>query len=929
MKTFDFMIRIPARTLALLAAVATVSSAQAASVTLEAEAGTLGSNFTNGNSGGVQFISSTTDLVDSEWPGNANRVATFTVNFPEAGAYDLYARVRVGPAGGGANDDSMFYASSFGVKSTTTAGDWIRMNSLLTGGFTAASDVVSGNGGAGIGVWKWLNLSEYSNGSSETPITFNVTVGNLTQTFQIGARENGFDIDKILFGTANYTFTVAQLDVGAVGTPPSNPPAITTPRDLVAGNLIQFNDNGAWSWYMDERAAVDKVGGKVIVGADLSGAGVGGAPRDGAIDATIFDVASGISQRSVLKPSGLHFGADDHNAPAFLVRPDGKYIAQYAGHNSDFFTYFRIYNGSNWEAETGFDWTTVGAVNGEQTSYSNPYYLAAENRIYSFVRCIENRSPHFLVSTDLGDSWSYGGQLVEPDGVVGYNSGYFRYAGNGVDRIDFICTEAHPRDIQTSMYHGYISNGMTFRTDGTVVDTNLFDQICPVSRNFTLIFSNATVMPVGQTNYRCWNSDVQRYADGSIQAIIHARINQVASGGYPDTVNPNHAFFFCRYNGTNWTSTYLCQAGFKLYSAEADYVGLGALNPDDPNTIYISTRYDPRAVQPGVFDTNQPYSSVREIWKGVTTNHGASFTWTPITRDSVRDNVRPIVPAWNVNNTALLWFRGTYFTAQSYDEAVVGIVERRGEIARQMNFVDATTNNTTLANGSPLVTGEAANQWHERVSSIGGSLLASADATAENAPMLKTLIIAPQTGDYDVWVNFWGNPAADWRIKAGLTTNAMQVFRQMACQQVEPGRHASALVLTNSGTNFLYQVYVGRVTGNTIEVLVDDEPIQTGTANTTIGNTVRTWYEGVSYARVETFRITNVAPSGGNAATITWNSVPRELSLVTPTYTVQKKNNLSDANWTTIATGIPSGGSSTSYVDAAAGDGGYYRVSVP
>ena len=27
--------------------------------------------------------------------------------------------------------------------------------------------------------------------------------------------------------------------------------------DQVSGNLIQFNDNGAWCWYQDERAVID------------------------------------------------------------------------------------------------------------------------------------------------------------------------------------------------------------------------------------------------------------------------------------------------------------------------------------------------------------------------------------------------------------------------------------------------------------------------------------------------------------------------------------------------------------------------------------------------------------------------------------------------------------------------------------------------
>ena len=65
-------------------------------VTFQAESGALGSNFTNGTDGAIQYISISTDTVNSGNPGNANRVATYTVIFPEAGTYNLFARVRVG-----------------------------------------------------------------------------------------------------------------------------------------------------------------------------------------------------------------------------------------------------------------------------------------------------------------------------------------------------------------------------------------------------------------------------------------------------------------------------------------------------------------------------------------------------------------------------------------------------------------------------------------------------------------------------------------------------------------------------------------------------------------------------------------------------------------------------------------------------------------
>ena len=185
-------------------------------VAFEAESGALGSNFTNGTDGEIQFISISTDTVNSGNPGNANRVASYTVVFPEAGTYNLFARGLVGPDG--FNDDSLFYGNGFGVKSPTTDNDWMLVNGLASGGFTAASDVVSGNGSAGGQVWKWVNLSQFnpSNSGTETPITFTVSAGNLTQTFQIGARENGLDMDKFAFGTVGTSFTVSNLDTGTV-----------------------------------------------------------------------------------------------------------------------------------------------------------------------------------------------------------------------------------------------------------------------------------------------------------------------------------------------------------------------------------------------------------------------------------------------------------------------------------------------------------------------------------------------------------------------------------------------------------------------------------------------------------------------------------------------------------------------------------------
>src|ERR1043166_8024926 len=61
------------------------------------------------------------------------------------------------------------------------------------------------------------------------------------------------------------------------------PPSHTLP-DVVNGNLIQFNDNGAWTWYSDERAIVDAKRRMLLIGSDACAAGTGGISRTGNVE---------------------------------------------------------------------------------------------------------------------------------------------------------------------------------------------------------------------------------------------------------------------------------------------------------------------------------------------------------------------------------------------------------------------------------------------------------------------------------------------------------------------------------------------------------------------------------------------------------------------------------------------------------------------
>ena len=191
---------------------ATIPSSRAAWVGFEAESGALGSDWAVSNSPSPAYITITTSTTTTN-PTNATRMASYGVTFPAAGTYQLFAHVYVGS--GAFNSDSFFIGNGFGAKNPTVDNNWTLVNGLASGGFNNSSDIVATGGSLGTGVWKWVNLGAAG---------YTVNAGSLTQIFQIGGRESGLNLDKFVFGTANYSFTVANLDNSTDGTPPAPPP---------------------------------------------------------------------------------------------------------------------------------------------------------------------------------------------------------------------------------------------------------------------------------------------------------------------------------------------------------------------------------------------------------------------------------------------------------------------------------------------------------------------------------------------------------------------------------------------------------------------------------------------------------------------------------------------------------------------------------
>ncbi len=440
---------------------------------------------------------------------------------------------------------------------------------------------------------------------------------------------------------------------GSAGTAGTGGVACMVPTGAPTEQLITFNDNGGWCWYQDERVVVDTANNRLVIGSIGSGGN-----RTGNVEAVVYDIAQKMGTRTVLNTLSV----DDHNAPGFVITGTGTVAAMWATHRENCNSYFSTLSGSTWSPTKTYSWSPNGCpwagASTNMITYANPWMMSAEsNRLLSFVRSVDT-SPASLTSTDNGGSWSFYGRLTASP-QTGYVAGYYKYWGNGVDRIDWVGTEAHPRDEDNSLWHGYVSGGKVYNSAGTVVDDNLGDGTAKDVSAFTSVFKTGTTLNGVALNHM-WNHDIVRYGDGTVAVLGQGR---VAGTGTDD---PDKRMFYSRFDGTKWTTTYLVKAGTKLYDSEQDYTGLSALDPDDPTIIYVSTPYDPRD------DTTK--LSHREIWQGTTCDNGKTFTWTPITQSSSTDNIRPVVPKWDSTHTALLWMQGTYSSAQSFNEKIVGLI---------------------------------------------------------------------------------------------------------------------------------------------------------------------------------------------------------------------------------------------------------------
>ncbi len=429
---------------------------------------------------------------------------------------------------------------------------------------------------------------------------------------------------------------------------------------------LVLNDDAGWCWFQDERALV--VGNRLVAG--TVAAGRHDAARSGAVEATGVDLGTHAITRFRLSATPVEkAGAyDDHDAPAFVVRSDGRLLGVWAGHGFDARILSRVSarpgDPSAWSDERAFVPSPSSRV-----SYSNLHRLAAEHgRVYDFFRGLDDRfKPSVAWSDDEGETWTAGGVVIDVPARFRHRP-YVRYASNGTDTVHLVYTEGHPRDFDNSLYHLFYRSGRLHRSDGTLIRSLAEGLRDPVEG--TRVFQ-------GDPANVAWPSDVELDHEG--RPFVAYSVQKDSAGLAPGEGGADHRYRLARWTERGWQDAEIAFAGTRLYAREDDYTGGVALVPGDPTTVFVSTNADPATGAPLVSagDGRRHW----EIFRGTAT--GRLWSWRPVTHDSSVDNIRPVVPkvvgssagsSARSREPILLWVRGTYRAYTDYELELVALL---------------------------------------------------------------------------------------------------------------------------------------------------------------------------------------------------------------------------------------------------------------
>ncbi|MFC1763780.1 BNR-4 repeat-containing protein [Planctomycetota bacterium] len=412
-----------------------------------------------------------------------------------------------------------------------------------------------------------------------------------------------------------------------------------------ASKLTTFMKDGGWCWYQDPRAIINN--GKLVIG------GVSG--QSGDVKVSAYDLKNNKDLGTVV----LHenFQRDDHDVPAFYVRPDGRLLAVYAKHNNEKVHYYHLSASDNY-----LEWGPVrkhvhNYAKGSGVTYMNLYPMQEEKKLYNFYRDGETFNPAFITSTDEGETWGERTHFIS-DEIGGRHRPYARYLQRGPNTIGISFTEGHPRNYGNSLYYADFRAGVFYKADGTKIKRLADGPLTPTEAEKIYPGSETLNKPKGFE---------------SVPNSAWTCVTAVDQQGHPHLgytlylSNDDHRYRLASWDGQAWIDREIAFGGKCLYTRESSYTGLLTLGPLDPTQVAISADVDP--------STGEDRGGTHEIYTAFvkTEDNRSSIHWTTITSASQERNLRPIIVAGE-GYKVLIWLRGPWYSYTDYHSDVVGLI---------------------------------------------------------------------------------------------------------------------------------------------------------------------------------------------------------------------------------------------------------------
>jgi hypothetical protein len=402
-----------------------------------------------------------------------------------------------------------------------------------------------------------------------------------------------------------------------------------------------FTEDGAWCWFSDPRA--------VYFEGKYKRTYCGWIDSKANVIIGYYD-----HEKRNLETDTIHraLEIDDHDNPSLFFESDGTIQVYYTRHSKE----DGIYVTRSLQPENIHDWsqtrllalndTLSGPEFSKTYTYTNITQLKNESdRLFLFWRGLDFK-PNVSISDDNGNRWSTGKILILPERIYKNRRPYMKVTSDGEQTIHIAFTDGHPnKESANSIYYVAYKNGQFLKADGEKILS--WDDL-PLDPG-----SCDKVYDASKSRERAWIWDITHNKTGS-PVLVYARFRDES----------NHMYYYATYENGNWINYELVNSGGWFphtpdgaIETETYYSGGIVLDHQDPSRVFLSREKN------GVFEIEQ--------WK--TNNNGKDWDITPVTENSVNDNVRPFVVRNypNSESPVVLWMNlRKYIHYTDYDASI-------------------------------------------------------------------------------------------------------------------------------------------------------------------------------------------------------------------------------------------------------------------